>query len=738
MAASDPIHYVITVHGMGESRKYETSLSVISRFAEAAAAEKAKTEKTKAEKKEITRDRDLVTLGMVGHQMERKEYPWATFEGIGLFEDNKANISKSYTGLPPKDTQSPSTYVRFVDLWWADLLAEKATAWMQPSRAWSESLLGRLEHLPKELYENPFLAKPPRWIMQLLYEVSELLVPVETYLGFTNKKARELIFTKFLGDVQLYAEYPPMRGLAVRRFHERMAQLHEAHLAELGNRPACYTILAHSLGSIMALDALLYAHAHEDIRADRCKDLNIRYFPFDGYLTNATAPVPNTDWIKDVRTFVTLGSPIDKYLQIWKHNYEYLYAPEVWVDQDLVKEKITHLNYCEEQDPVGHNLDQWRKTSAFQELFHERGTSPLSSRDTVYRRHAMPGVAHVSYWKDRGLFKHIWKYAIAHPEAAQGQQPSRQDRLPHNKGTYLWIILLSYLVIPFMSILLAHFSFMGALNASSWQTIAISTAIFVGVCWVDRKLLNLIIWWRQIVRNKLKKDGKDINNPVFVPDRAYPFGQWFVRLGLPLLALAHVYLALYYLGTYFSDIQAAAAQCPPALSFLCGLWVTPAAKPQAAFFMWLALWLFILFVYQLKSGNYWRMVKSQRTSLATAFTADAVTVVLSVAVVWGAWQGQLILVCNVLMAIMGICALIWIIWSIPKKGSFSVIDWFAALLVLIVASGIGLGITHKNFHCLIEHLDFSHRTFGVYNFIAMIIWTYTTARFFIAKAQLAD
>ncbi len=719
---------------MGESRKYETSLPVISRFAEAVAG--------KAQDR--TRDRDLLTLGMAGQQMERKDYPWAAFEGIRL------KHKEDYTGLPPREVPAPPSYIRFVDLWWGDLLAAQAQDWMQPSRAWSEGLLGRLERLPKHSKDNTLPAKPPRWIMQLLYEVSELLVPAETYLGFTNKKARDLIFTQFLGDVQLYAEYPPMRGLAVRRFHERMAELHQAHLAEQSGISPSYTILAHSLGSIMALDALLYAHARQDIRAGHHVIPSIRYFPFDGYLT--PGPLPNTDWINNVCTLVTLGSPIDKYLQIWKHNYEYLNDPEAWVEPGLPNRPITHLNYCEEQDPVGHNLDQWQRTEAFKELFHARGTSPNASRDTVYRRHAMPGVAHVSYWKDRGLFEHIWQKAIDRPEAAQAQQPSkqkkksdRQDRLPHKKGTYLLIILLSYLFIPFITILLAHFSLMGALNASSWQTLAASTAIFVSVCWVDRKLLNLIIWWRQIVRNKLKKADNEAASKdsvaVFKPDLAYPFGQWAVRLGLPLFALGHVYLALYYLSEYFSSaLEFSKVRFSSSIfAFLNGPLLMP--KENVAFFLWLALSLGILIWIQLKSGNYLRMVFTQAKQgniLTTAFTADAVTVVLGVVVVWGAWNNQREQILTVLIIFMVICALIWFVWSHARSRYMKVADWVSLFLVIVLAFGVGHWMINGSFHALIANLGFCARTFGLYNFIAMIIWSYVAARFFIAKSQLSD
>jgi hypothetical protein len=36
-------------------------------------------------------------------------------------------------------------------------------------------------------------------------------------------------------------------------------------------------------------------------------------------------------WIDDVKSFVTLGSPIDKYLVMWWMNYKYLLSPANWL-----------------------------------------------------------------------------------------------------------------------------------------------------------------------------------------------------------------------------------------------------------------------------------------------------------------------------------------------------------------------------------------------------------------------
>ena len=90
------------------------------------------------------------------------------------------------------------------------------------------------------------------------------------------KEMKKRVFVKFLGDVQLYGEYSRCRGQAVRRFHDMMAKVEAVHYArELrdreGEQPRVprYVIIAHSLGSVMSLDALLYASATSAVRLGR-------------------------------------------------------------------------------------------------------------------------------------------------------------------------------------------------------------------------------------------------------------------------------------------------------------------------------------------------------------------------------------------------------------------------------------------------------------------------------------
>jgi len=70
----------------------------------------------------------------------------------------------------------------------------------------------------------------------------------------------------------MYGDSPYTRGLAVRKFHEAMAKVHQAHCKEFGDQlTPHYTIIAHSLGTIMTMDAISYAHANIQSRSSNLK-----------------------------------------------------------------------------------------------------------------------------------------------------------------------------------------------------------------------------------------------------------------------------------------------------------------------------------------------------------------------------------------------------------------------------------------------------------------------------------
>ncbi len=206
-----------------------------------------------------------------------------------------------------------------------------------------------------------------------MFLLADTLILLEFVMKFRFKELENLIFAKFLGDVQQYGEYRRCRGRAVRRFHEVMEKIEAAHnkresQPDSKGRKARYVIIAHSLGSIMSFDALLYAHA-----CPRVRQSHTAKWAFPGYLkidnkVNEAEDLSrlfklrkraircdqehkelkdlehkfsflNTKWIWRVQSFVTLGSPIDKYLLLWWLNYRYLLNHREWFEKKESKVK---------------------------------------------------------------------------------------------------------------------------------------------------------------------------------------------------------------------------------------------------------------------------------------------------------------------------------------------------------------------------------------------------------------
>ena len=327
---SDFVTYVIVVHGMGEQRKNETVISVVNRFAEA---------RSGACKKD---KRDVLSLGQASKQtsvskVPKNKQPWMEFEGIPA--DAKCCLDGVFLG----EESSTGKNLRFVDLCWADILSKSYKHVGQDTEVWTKGLLGRLLRKHDGAKSNNY-AQVPFWIRRVLFLLADTLLLVRFAMNFRFKEMKELVFVKYLGDVQVYGESARCRGRAVRRFHKMMTKIEAKHYSQGEKRKPRYVIIAHSLGSIMSFDALLYAHAPREVRCGKDAD-----WVFPGYLPDGVTDneknllcrldklrakkeadrgalferetralqylekrfaFPKTGWIRRVESFVTLGSPI--------------------------------------------------------------------------------------------------------------------------------------------------------------------------------------------------------------------------------------------------------------------------------------------------------------------------------------------------------------------------------------------------------------------------------------------
>lgn len=444
METRRPPHYIITVHGIGEQKENETSLEVVQRFAE-----------VRQGKLNLPSCRALLPANLSSYSVRRKGHGpgWSEFGGIPVDPTN--SLKEAFDGT--RASTSAGKNFRFVDLRWADILQSHQPRFSSPVEAWTGALLHRLK--------PPFTPSnwSKEWLNPLLHEVAATVIPFKRILSWYKPLVANLIFDRILGDVHLYGDYARTRGQAVRRFHATLDQIHlrdyeqwcrfERTGSDEQYTPPSYTIIAHSLGSIMSFDALIYAFAKLDIRAGKTPHVS-GSLPFPGYteheeceelawdsligdikkhparsdlprgeenlkafkkiypqLKEEFPRVPPLLWRNNVSNFITLGSPIDKFHVLWHQNYRHMGLmhhdfedewSEDWLEKD-VSARIPHYNLCDEQDPVGHHLEEAQGCQNYKKVFDT--SIPLTYRDVVFRRYPVPGAAHTQYWKDRELFE---------------------------------------------------------------------------------------------------------------------------------------------------------------------------------------------------------------------------------------------------------------------------------------------------------------------------------------------
>lgn len=535
----DTIRYIIVVHGIGEQRKNETVLSVVNRFAEIRA---------KTSPKKIF---EILTLGKATGQTGKDRFldpcrfdppksdfiPWMEFEGIPQIPSPNQDKLDPFYG----ERSESGSNLRFVDLCWADIMQQDYPHVGQKIEDWAQGLVGRLKRKDQHEKDNK-LPRNPGWVLKILEQLAETLIFVRRLLSFRVKKVEDMVYNQFLGDVQLYGEYPRTRGRAVRRFHKLMWLIHTKHreLEEEKQKkdPTYkkadpeYTILAHSLGTVMSMDALLYALVDDEIRKEKKKIDAHPELPFPGYWIskkemdeietyesfvtteeskdksqqnekkliavkrnlkdlNDKVEFLNTEWIKNVDSFITLGSPIDKFLVLWWLNYSYLKSPNWGNGWNRSGERIKHFNYTDEQDPVGHELNKFRETHAFNSIF-------TKEEDRVYNRYVWPGYAHVKYWKDWELFQHIAHKAID----TTGTNPTPKKVQWFKKWVYIKNQIITYFLVPLVITIATTFTVSWTLNAENWYGRFVGGLFTFAVFVLGLRVIHLLLLWRQVMREK--------------------------------------------------------------------------------------------------------------------------------------------------------------------------------------------------------------------------------------------
>ncbi|MDX2301697.1 MAG: hypothetical protein NW226_02805 [Microscillaceae bacterium] len=500
------IYYVVVVHGIGEQKLNSTVTPVINRFAQVL----SRANYPSLSDKDI---KDLVSLGMVtsqtGHPRKAGDYltfsqeqPWAEFENIRP----DGNMTDKFDAKPSTSGEN----IRFTEMYWADILNENFEISGQPVDTWAETLIARLENR-KMMHE--------RWVLMLLRQLHATLLLLYKLLILQAPGIRRLIFDRFLGDVQIYGENPWVRGQAVGRFHNLLEKIESYHKKRNPEAESKYIIISHSLGTVLSMDALFYAHCKKAIYMRELRD-KLPNLPFEAFyeeykgelpLASKSHEINGHGWVDHVVALVTLGSPIDKFLTLWPDNYLYLCGMEAGddcvIDQYFQhrKVKIKHFNYCDEQDPVGHKLVMLREQPLYDFVFE-------NADEIIFNRYALPGFAHNFYWNDADLFEVIFKNTI-NPDFEGKMSRTKGSEEGFKKSTvkYWKSIFNSYLLFPSISIPITSFLFLWGWHTSDREAFEFSFILIfmlMGVSYVFRRMTSLAIWWRQIFRLKAFENDK--------------------------------------------------------------------------------------------------------------------------------------------------------------------------------------------------------------------------------------
>jgi len=479
------VRYVVVVHGIGEQLKNSTLVEMINRFAE-------------VRDKEPTRSKgNPLTLGMLStqtsdiHLLTGKPMPWIAFEGIPC--SSGQTVGARFMGK--RDVIDDGENIRFVEISWADVMDKQFPAVGEDVGKWTSSLLERLHRH----------GQGPAWAVHLISVLRDAVLLVQKIMRLKYPSLAIKIFNDYLGDVQLYGEYGPCRGEGVRRFHDTMAQVQAAHNLEEDERgkagkprrEARFTVIAHSLGTVMSMDALLYAC----VQPGGNHPNRPRYAGYRRTLAEQDPLDSAWRWVRNVDALVTLGSPIDKYLTIWWNNYRHMVS-NAWLrppTRNGATHKIRHFNYNDEQDPVGGELDIVRSTAAYRALFER-------DDDLVFTRYSVPGAAHNAYWKDLPLFEDIVDRAVDFPQ----WKKNRSQRLKlFVRSAYRKCLRINYLWLPLAFWLVSSYALTLGVFADSAHTKGIAFLGFAAAMYLAGRAIQFIVEGRQIVILKLQDDHPD-------------------------------------------------------------------------------------------------------------------------------------------------------------------------------------------------------------------------------------
>jgi hypothetical protein len=283
-------------------------------------------------------------------------------------------------------------------------------------KKWGRTITARLSASAAATGEGLPLRERER-IQSVLDEIIETVLVLDR-LTFVARKAGVLDFNlralldSFVGDVQIVADFEGYRDQILAEVDQVMNSSQQ--LVPAPGEAELY-LVAHSEGTVIAFLAILTALADPDKHR----------------------------WIRRVKGFMTIGSPVEVHHLLW---------PRLWRESENLKPSpsasldpkfhIPWFNYMDYGDPIAYPLTEtkeWLKKTGF--------ARHLSLTEVKFSRAYLPGKAHVDYWKDGEVFGHFLEKVVK-PAGARGTR--YQDPPRTKKGA----VLTSYMVPQVLILLL--------------------------------------------------------------------------------------------------------------------------------------------------------------------------------------------------------------------------------------------------------------------------------------------
>ncbi len=337
----------------------------------------------------------------------------------------------------PPDPALPAD-LAFTEVYWADVPRKPAKDehTLEESKKWARTLVERIRLYYEHHFDNVKIEDCNYEVAATVIEEMIETVAVLDQLLFLAKKAGifefdlKKVLVDYLGDVQIVTEFKFYREKILAVFDTVMTAVHAADPA------AEIYLIAHSEGTVVSFLGLLRA-------------------------LSATQPPA---WVRQVRGFMTIGSPINKHLILW---------PELW--KDLVpqsgalppNQKIQWRNYYDYGDPIGFELEttrQWLKDRCWTRVFEFPDDD---DHDVGFARYPFPGEAHNEYWNDPVVFGHFIQNVVRPLDRQTGALiggPTEGQRPTSNPYWYVISPLLPYALAALLCYLAVYLLYKGVVE----------------------------------------------------------------------------------------------------------------------------------------------------------------------------------------------------------------------------------------------------------------------------------